>query len=146
MPNTPMAPGATYNACAQSSTLGSLGRLGKEPASDAKGWYTGLQLMSQGEIRVFRELENFEFIEPRKHQEDRKTCYKKPGVFLICLNKTGWRVGGEMNLMRFRRGKHRALHAGRNNRTVFIPNNFHIVLSTYKLPATVIHILILSKN
>lgn len=119
--------------------MGSLGRLGKEPASDAKGWYTGLQLMSQGEIRVFRELENFEFIEPRKHQEDRKTCYKKPGVFLICLNKTGWRVGGEMNLMRFRRGKHRALHAGRNNRTVFIPNNFHIVLSTYKLPATVIH-------
>lgn len=141
-----MAPGATYNACAQSSTLGSLGRLGKEPASDAKGWYTGLQLMSQGEIRVFRELENFEFIESRKHQEDRKTCYKKPGVFLICLNKTGWRVGGEMNLMRFRRGKHRALHAGRNNRTVFIPNNFHIFLSTHKLSATVIHILILSKN
>lgn len=126
--------------------MGSLGRLGKEPASDAKGWYTGLQLMSQGEIRVFRELENFEFIEPRKHQEDRKTCYKKPGVFLICLNKTGWRVGGEMNLMRFRRGKHRALHAGRNNRTVFIPNNFHIFLSTHKLSATVIHILILSKN
>lgn len=64
-----MAPGATYNVCAQSSTLGSLGRLGKEPASDAKGWYTGLQLMSQGEIRVFRELENFEFIENFEFQK-----------------------------------------------------------------------------
>lgn len=52
-----------------------------------------------------------------------------------------------MKLTRFKRGKHRALHTGKNNHTDCIPkNSFHIVLSTYKLSATVIHILTLSKN